>query len=260
MRRSGSSDPQRGYSMVGDRPVVAWLDENGKAHDKPAGPALLGLGLERAVPIRESPNFPHRRNYEGLYWCAGSGEHVGYESMTEYSSLMLLDHMHELVAVAAQPMCIHFPDGMRHYPDYLLLHRGGGQEVIDVRELEEDDAESQVKFDRTADVCRRIGWNYRVVAGPSTRAERHNLEWLAAYRHPYQAPEPVEADRILAFLTKQRVTVKRPRTLRRLVCLADPHMPIRALPAVYHLMWRREIHANLNVPLSWGTIVRRGTL
>src|SRR5690625_5889385 len=105
--------------------TVSWNDVERGPQSMPIGPACLDVGIERALPIRRGHSYQHRRNYEGHYWCAGTGRHVWYESMTEYTALMHLDHTERLSAVATQPVCLYFADGSRHYPDFFALHESG---------------------------------------------------------------------------------------------------------------------------------------
>jgi hypothetical protein len=51
-----------------------------------------------------------QRNRPGLWWFSSTGEHVGHESWLERDRLMALDADPGVVAVAAQPMWLHWTD------------------------------------------------------------------------------------------------------------------------------------------------------
>lgn len=229
--------------------VMSWHDAENGPQSMVIGPDCRDVGIERAVPIRRGGNYQHRRNYEGHYWCAGSGRHVWYESMTEYTALMHLDHTERLSAVATQPVCLYFADGSRHYPDFFALHESGEKVMYDVRPLELVDKAAEDQFVKTSQVCERIGWGYAVLHGV-TGLQRHNLEWLAAYRHPWNCPTEGDRSQLLAFLEE-------PQTLADAARLLDLKHPARRVHLIYHLMWRREITYNDSLPLNWATPLGR---
>lgn len=228
---------------------MVWHDVERGPQTMPAGPECRDVGIERAELIRRGHNYQHRRNYEGLYWCAGTESHIWYESMTEYTSLMYLDHTTTLTAVAAQPLCLIFEDGTKHYPDFFAVLQSGRQILIDVKPHEHMNEAVQDQFAKTAAACQLIGWDYEIFHGlPSV--PRHNLEWLAAYRHPWNAPNEQERSRILAFLTERR-------TVQETMAYLRPDTLAFAAHHVYHLMWCRDIDFELNTPLDWSTAIRR---
>lgn len=245
--RTIGADPYRKLANRNDHPVIAWTDASGAARTAVADPHCLAYGLEGARTARRPVNYQHRRNYEGYYWCAGSGESIWYESMTEYSVIMELDHTKRLAGIAAQPLCILFSDGTRHYPDYFALHDSGAQGLYDVRPSDRVDEKAEIQFAKTREVCERIGWDYQVLNGVRG-VQRHNLEWLAGYRHPYMAPDPPTRARI-------RDAARNPVPLAGLATALDPALPVRHLPGIYHLLWIRELVYDPSVPLGWTTIV-----
>lgn len=234
---------------VSAQSVMSWHDAENGPQSMVIGPDCRDVGIERAVPIRRGGNYQHRRNYEGHYWCAGSGRHVWYESMTEYTALMYLDHTERLSAVASQPVCFHFADASRHYPDFFALHESGEKVMYDVRPLALVDKTAEEQFAKTSEACERIGWGYAVLHGVSG-AQRHNLEWVAAYRHPWNSPTADDRERLLAFLDV-------PQTLGDAARLLDLKHPERRVNLVYHLMWQQEIAYDDALPLNWSTSLRR---
>lgn len=250
-RRVATADPYRNLTNSNDRAVIAWTDATGVARTSIANSDCLKLELEAARPVRKPVKYQHRRNYEGYYWCAASGESVWYESMTEYSALMNLDHGGDLARVAAQPFCVLFSDGTRHYPDYFARHASGKQVVYDVRPEDRIDHKAVVQFGKTREICEQIGWGYEVLHGV-TGVQRHNLEWLAAYRHSYVAPNSTMRERIVDAAID-------PVSLARLATELSPEQPVRFLPWIYHLLWSRELRYNSSVPLGWHTLIGRNS-
>ena len=99
---------------------------------------IRGTDDERVGPVRGFPSYRGQRNWPGLWWFASTGEHVGYESWVERDRLMVLDADPGVVAVAAQPMWLHWVDGetgraVRHAPDFFARRADGTGMVIDVR-------------------------------------------------------------------------------------------------------------------------------
>jgi hypothetical protein len=251
MNLAGGADPYRNLVNASASAVIAWNDATGAVRSSIADKRLLRQGIESARMVRRPVKYKHRRNYEGHYWCAGSGERVWYESMTEYSALMELDHTLRLTKVAAQPFCVLFGDGTRHYPDYFALLDSGRQFVYDVRPEALVDEKAKIQFAKTREVCEQIGWGYQVLHGV-TGVRRHNLEWLAGYRHPYVDPGPQIKARIL-----NEASIPIP--LGRLAAALDSTQPVRFLPGIYHLLWRGELTHSPSKPLGWHTIVERST-
>lgn len=233
---------------MSSRVVVTWNDVELGPQAMVAGPACRDVGIERAELIRRGHNYQHRRNYEGLYWCAGTESHVWYESMTEYTSLMYLDHTTSLVAVAAQPLCLIFEDRTKHYPDYFAVLQSGRKVLIDVKPYDRMDEAVEEQFVKTAAACELIGWDYEVMHGLPD-LPRHNLEWIAGYRHPWNAPSDTDRSRLLAFLAE-------PRQLHEAMAHLRPDKPALAAHHVYHLMWSRDIDFELSTPLDWSMMIR----
>ena len=199
---------------------IAWLDASARTMTKAVGPACRDVAFERALPWRKAHNYPQRRNYEGLYWCAGTQAHVWYESMTERSSLMFLDHTQLITAIAAQPMRIVFADGGWHVPDYFALIGARTRVLYDVKPQELIDSDVQTQIDKTAVVCAQIGWKYQVLHDlPLVFGQ--NLEWLAGFRHPWNAMPDDQRLRLL-------IELRQPCTLARALSSLSPEAPVRS--------------------------------
>lgn len=242
-------DPFRNVAPAGVNPILLWRDSQGRVRSSVADERCRGLDLGTAQRSREPVKYQHRRNYEGYYACAGTGQSIWYESMTEYSALMQLDHEYQLAQVASQPFCILFPDNSRHYPDFFAVHASGQQCVYDVRPMELIDDRASTQFEKTGRLCERIGWAYEVLHGVRG-VQRHNLEWLAGYRHQYVAPESTVAVRILE-AANQAIS------LAELASILDRELPTRVIPAIYHLMWTGQLGFNECIPISWDTMLER---
>ena len=102
----------------------------------------------------------------------------------------------------------------------------------------------------TREACAAVGWQYRVWTGlPKPLAA--SLRWLAGYRQDRSAPSSVVRERLLtAFASGQRLRdgVDQVATFAR--------QPAETVTAnAYHLLWQRELTADLTLPLSWDTEV-----
>jgi hypothetical protein len=112
------------------------------AGDPLALPGAAGLVAERdlahpkrVAPVRSFGSFRGQRSFQGLWWFATTGEHVGFESWAEREAVMLLDFDPDVVAVSSQPFCLMWdqPRVRRHVPDFFARLADGSALVIDVR-------------------------------------------------------------------------------------------------------------------------------
>lgn len=227
--------------------AISWRDDQGRVRTAAADGRATSLGLERALPARESKNYPGRSNHPGYYWFAGTKQLVRYESMTEYSALMWFDHKNEIKAISSQPMCLHFLDGTNHFPDFFAVEESGRQLLIDVHPEEHTTDEDMATFSKTELLCDGIGWTYVLFTGVSRTLE-YNLEWVAAYRHDRYLPSPDVTRNVEAFLQE-------PHTLRDTALWLGGGSATARIHCLYNLMWHQFVLFDEEQPLSWSTIL-----
>lgn len=241
--RATSSHPFRGISIKDGLEEVRWLypesKRDGEVHVVDGTP-FTG-DLSRAVPVRTGYKHPQRINHEGLYVVGQTGEQVWYESMEEYVALMQLEHRMSIAAIASQPCCFLLRGEMAHYPDYAVKTSDAATIVIDVRSMNFTTPRDIVKFNRTAQVCDRLGWGYTVIE-PLLGYEERNLVWLAGYRHRYAAPDEELEERIVAAATEPIELMHLARELMHLARGLDADLEWRYLPAIFHLMFTRVLN------------------
>ena len=215
----------------------------------PLGECLDRL-FEDAVPARSFRWSRRQGHFPGWWWLATTGRHVGYESWLERDHLMLLDFDPAVTAVASQPFWLHWHDGRRsrrHAPDFFARLADGTGVVIDVRaddRIEPRDAEA---FEATALACEAAGWEFRRV-GTVDPVLGANVRWLSRYRHARCAGRPGTADAL-------RRAFASPAPL--LAGAAGAGDSLAVLPVLFHLLWRRELTADLGSgPLGPSTAVR----
>jgi len=231
--------------------AVAWIDRDGETRSTNDIQSLRDRSFEDAQICRKPVKYRHRGYYEGHYWFAGTGDLVWHESMNEYMALMWLDFKFEIVGIAAQPMCIFFADGSHHYPDFFAVHADGQQVLYDVKPLARFDEDVVRQFRRTKEFCARAGWDYQVLTDLSPHFAM-NLEWVASYRQPVNAPAPHVRDRILR-------CVEDGRSLRELAEALNPMLPARHIHQIYHLIWRGDLVIEVSHLIHWETKVRRSS-
>jgi len=107
--------------------------------------------------------------------------------------------------------------------------------VIDVRADDRIEAADAEAFAVTAETCARLGWEFRR-AGEIDPVPGGNVRWLARYRHPRCAGPAGVARRL-------REAFVGPVPL--LAGAAEAGDPLATLPALFHLMWRQELVADL---------------
>lgn len=119
--------------------------------------------------------------------------------------------------------------------------------VVDVRaddRIQDADAEA---FAVTEQACAQVGWEFRRV-GEIEPVLRWNVRWLARYRHPRCAGRDEIACRLReAFATPAPL----------LAAAEEVGDRLAVLPALFHLMWRQDLVADLaRVRLSPATLVQ----
>ncbi|MGE3284821.1 MAG: TnsA-like heteromeric transposase endonuclease subunit [Pseudonocardia sp.] len=229
-----------------------------RAREHPVEVAFVGAGgvvsreplsdcwneaFERVAPVRGFPSYRGQRNWPGLWWFASTGEHVGYESWVERDVLMAMDADPDVVAVAAQPMWLHWTDeqsgrAVRHAPDFFARRADGSGVVIDVRPDHRVRERDAAAFAATAAICAEVGWGYQRV-GELDPIHAANLRWLAGYRHPRCAqPAP---------MARLREVFAAPTPLLTGATAAGD--PVAVLPVLFSMLWHRELVCELTTTL-----------
>jgi hypothetical protein len=163
---------------------VVFVDEAG-AKQSGALEVLWRTGFEHVLPVRSFGSFQGQRSFQGSWWFATTGEHVGFESWVERDAVMLLDFDPDVVAVSSQPFWLRWagqPGARRHVPDYFARLADGSAVVIDVRPDELVGADDAEVFAATQRACAGVGWGYRRV-GVADAVLAANVRWLSGFRH-----------------------------------------------------------------------------
>lgn len=170
-------------------------------------------------PCRCGSAYPHRQNYSGTYPFGLGRRMVMFESLLELTCLMELDHGGEVEDISAQPFCLLFCDGTKHYPDFAARLRDGGTAIIDVKPLEFATKDAFVhRAVLTEAACATQRWEYRVMHG-CQGWQAGNLEWMCAFRYDEYLPDPVLAKDVIAFLAV-------PRSMEEAALRLDPRMEL----------------------------------
>jgi hypothetical protein len=212
--------------------------------------SCAGVRFEDARPVRPFRWSRGLGHFPGWWWAATTARHVGYESWLERDHVRALDFDRDITGIASQPFWLRWEGERgrrRHAPDYFARRADGTGVVIDVRaddRISEMDAEA---FAVTAQACAQVGWEFRRV-GEIEPVLRWNVRWLARYRHPRCAGREEIVHRL-------RVVFAAPAPL--LAGAEEVGDRLAVLPALFHLMWRQELEADLaGVRLSPVTLVR----
>ena len=221
---------------------VEWVAADGE-WQRCALDAAAGVGFEDGQPVRRFRPRKGQRHLSGRWWCATNGGHVGFESWLERDHVMLLDFDPQMVGIATQPFWLHWSDSegkpVSHAPDVFARRRDGGVLVIDCRPVERRRERDLAKFAVTEQVCKLLGWEYRLVAGLDPVLQG-NLRWLSGYRHGRYEVPAVAASLLQTFMTPMQL-------LAGTQAVGDP---IAVLPVLFHLLWQQRLTADLSVPLG----------
>jgi hypothetical protein len=210
-----------------------------------------GTRFEEALAARPFRFGKGLRSFAGWWYFATTGAHVGFESWLERDHLMLLDFDPEVRAVSSQPFWLRWRDAdgrsRRHAPDFFARKADGTVVVVDVRPDDRIPARDSETFAVTAAACGAVGWAYRR-AGDLDPVLVANMRWLSRYRHPRCLVPEVAAVLLEVFADG--------RGLFEGAELAGDRL--RVLPVLFHLIWRRQLAADLTAPLGMSTVVRAG--
>ncbi|MFI8837114.1 TnsA-like heteromeric transposase endonuclease subunit [Streptomyces afghaniensis] len=231
-----------------DRAFLHYYDRCGTERLIPAAQAAA-VSFENALPAREIPSHAGQRHTPGHYWSATTDRMIGYESYLESKWMKLLDFDPEVASFSAQPFTIDGHDGdgaWVHTPDLFARRSDGSVLLLDVKgngRLTVPTVVCQAR--RTADLCRRIGWDYAMVGEPDA-LRWATVSWLAGYRRPLRAGKEL-ADRLLVLAQKAVV-------IGDLVNFQP--IPELARSVIYHLMWHHQLVFDQTRPLRDHTCVR----
>ena len=164
---------------------------------------------------------------------------------------MLMDFYPAVRAVSSQPFWLRWRDGegrsRRHAPDFFARKADGTGMVVDVRPDDRIPARDAETFTVTAAACRAAGWEYWR-AGDFDPALVANVRWLSRYRHR----------RCLVPGSPRCCWNPSPAGGACSRGLSWPVTLLRVLPVLFHLMWQRQLTADLTVPLDMSTVVHAG--
>lgn len=213
----------------------------------------VSLRLEDVQPVRRPVSWPHKRNYDGLWWSATTGGHVGFESLLESEYLLAADHDRDVVAISWQPFEVVWPEGSSagrsHVPDYFVRLADGVGRVVDVKPAHRVGA-AREQFEATAAVCAQVGWQYEVFTGLE-QPMGANLAWLGGYRMDRYRPPSDLIDAVAdAFVPATSLAVGLRRAARS---LCRDHQEVHGW--VLHLLFTGVLHADLTRALSMATTV-----
>ena len=88
---------------------VFYVDMAGEERRGPLG-VLWNVGFEDVRPVRSFGSFRGQRSFQGHWWFATTGDHVGFESWLECDQVMLCDFDRDVVGLSSQPFWLCWRD------------------------------------------------------------------------------------------------------------------------------------------------------
>ncbi|MEE1819687.1 TnsA-like heteromeric transposase endonuclease subunit [Streptomyces sp. SP18ES09] len=197
-----------------------------------------GFPFEGVKPVRPFRWPKGGKSFAGWYFCATTGEHIGYESWLERDRLILLDADPHVVGIASQPFWLHWHDGerrRRHAPDYFVRLASGRARIVDVRAADRVDDAAAEAFTATERACRAVDWEF-LHAGVADPVLMANMRWLSRYRRRRCLRRDVAARLLEVF--------DEPGPLREgAVRVGDP---LLVLPVLFHLLWSGVLETDVD--------------
>ncbi|WP_431220094.1 TnsA-like heteromeric transposase endonuclease subunit [Leifsonia xyli] len=231
------------------RDLVLWFDSRGAKHVENPSPALLHEPFHSTRRAREPVQYHGQLHRPGKYWFSQLDAHVWHESLFEKWALMFLDFLSPVESITPQPCMMQFEDGSYHYPDYFIIHADGTQALLDVHFEGVVNDRIRRQFANTQRICDSIGWRYETFTAVDG-ALLKNVLLFSLSRHPRWAPtEPERAWLLEAVSNKclDEVMAEHPET-----------SPAVLTSQVYHLLWAGYLTADLTLPFTTQTILRKG--
>lgn len=216
--------------------------------------SLLEVPLEQAHAMRQFYSWKGKRNLEGHWFVETTQSHVQFESRLESRFLVWADWEPDVIGVSSQPLAILWPRGgsrKSHVPDYFIREANGAGTVIDVRPLDRVEKDRD-QFEATRDLCREVGWGYRVWTGLD-RFEMDGIAFVSGYRFARCAPSPEVRE---ALLEVYGSPIPLEEGLRWVGHRAGVEQNV-VLTGLYHLVWAHELAMDMSAPLSLRTLVGR---
>ena len=227
---------------------IEWFDDSRRVRATDVVDAASVSHVKPGAPARRPGKWRDQLASQGHYWCAGTQSLIWHESMMEFTALMMLDHLFDIVAVYPQPMMLTFAEGRHHVPDYLVDTAQGERILVDVHAEEMTTEEDVALFGLTEALCSQVGWRYELIDRISD-ITRWNLEMMARYNHPRYAPDDITRARVIKLAQTHR-------TFGALRSALATSRPGEHLPALFHLMWNRAIRFDLQRPFTDHTALR----
>ncbi len=209
---------------------------------------LKEVDVSRTMPVRRFTWRTDQHHRPGLEYMVSTRRHHGFESFEEECLLLVTDFAAGLREALSQPFRLRFHAGGKrvdHTPDYLLL-TDSGPFVIDVRPAGRIRPEDELKFAATFEAALAAGWRYGVVTG----WRRHIWETVDAF-----SAERRPLTNVLDMQGQLRAAASQgPLPLRDLVERCS--IPAMARAHSLHLLWRRELGADLSAPYGDASLIR----
>lgn len=241
---------ERGTGRSGPLARIRGADEGERA---------VGFGVlrrrhfEESVPWRRFRSHKGQQHLSGSYWSATTGGFVVYESRLELARLLLADFEPTVTMIYAQPCLIEAAvEGRvrRHVPDFLLVSRDSGVEVVNVKPpYRLADPKIAQALAWPGALVRSHGWNYEVWSGADPVVVA-NVRFLAAFRRPWVVDQQVAARAWESVEDGEELRVAEHR-----LGGAAPVELVR--PALLSLLWSGRLTTDLSVPLAGTSALRR---
>jgi TnsA endonuclease N terminal/TnsA endonuclease C terminal len=226
------------------------------------------MAYSASMPVRNIPK--NHRSVTGFVASVVNAGQAAFESTLERDFMLLVEFDPNVLSYEEQPVRIDYlsADGLAHHytPDVLVTYRQTSAsttlkppllvEIKYRRDLFECWLELKPKFRAARRYAKERGWIFKIVTEVEIRTPYlKNVKFLRQFQR--RSIDPADATLLLQKVSDLQSTD--PESLLSAIC-SESHERARLLPALWQLIARRAIGADLNRPLTmqspiWPTTV-----
>jgi len=233
----------------GDWAEIEWIDGEGESQMWRISRSATLPALGHAQPILISGRAKHQNHIPGSWYSYSTAKHIPYFSQLERRWLLMTEFDFDIAAIVSQPFRVHVHEAdsrvLGYVPDFLVIETSGDMTALEVKPERFDDEQNQRRVQMSTPHLLECGIDLQIVHEPDPQTLR-NVEFLSHFRRPNL--NVVKYRSAIQELATNEVA------LSEIFGSIGPEVVVR--PAVFHMLWHRELEVDVAAPLSQTSVVR----